>query len=633
MRIQVQLLFLSNLALVCNSFAPASRQVSPSHGGARTYSKPSIRTPRPTSRTQINASFLDSLFKTTSNPFEGSKQEDRQQLETLVTNLVDALNQGDVSTVLECITDDCAWDDRSFGSLCVGKEQLERRLRLQEQTADRNNGNQQLTVQDLAVDPINSKIGVLFSNNGENQRACAMIHVDPTTQKISRVCLIDEPPTKGGATGLKILNGASKIMKVTGYNPAADVEQKDSDAEDKETQSSKSSPEQYFDAWNRRDMTAAVDVFADNISYEDTAFPDPFVGKEKLERHLNICADSFPPTFTIVIDAVAQDTKNNRETVEWHLENQGERLIFTQGCSFYELSSSNNQLIESGIDFVEPAAAIKPKDIQLAKQTLLSNLQREPMRWIPLVSWVAYMYIVFFSDGILPGANALQLEARTWEEVVNLSLNFFLVSPLLNLPFSPSVHPMLEGVFNLLLSWAAMFTGFLSDDRRNKPNFFPMLPTVVGMQFLTSAFLLPYLVMRSSETDTNITNDDLPVPAQVAGESRLLAPPLTIVGAGSIAWFFLGRTSEYGSDFATRWSSFIDLLSIDRVGSSFLVDLAIFALFQGWLVDDDLKRRGVPAEQGGALALVGKFVPFFGLAAYLTLRPAFPDDVANEGNS
>lgn len=189
----------------------------------------------------------------------------------------------------------------------------------------------------------------------------------------------------------------------------------------------------------------------------------------------------------------------------------------------------------------------------------------------------------------------MQLEQRTWEEVLDLSLNFFLVSPLLNLPFSPSVHPMLlEGVFNLLLSWAAMFAGFLSDDRDRKPNLLPVFPMVLGMQFLTSAFLLPYLAVRSSETPATISSsidskqavalDDLPIVAQVAGESRVLPGLMSVVGSGSTAWFFLGRSGEYGVDLSERYASFIDLLSIDRVGSSFLADLTIFALFQGWLV-------------------------------------------------
>ena len=70
--------------------------------------------------------------------------------------------------------------------------------------------------------------------------------------------------------------------------------------------------------------------------------------------------------------------------------------------------------------------------------------------------------------------------------------------------------------------------------------------------------------------------------------------------------------------------------SIDRVGSSFIVDLVIFGIFQGWLVDDDLKRRGAlvgdEVTDGNISLLRGlaKYVPFFGLAIYLTFRPGLP---------
>jgi hypothetical protein len=237
------------------------------------------------------------------------------------------------------------------------------------------------------------------------------------------------------------------------------------------------------------------------------------------------------------------------------------------------------------------------------------------------------MYVVFVSDGILPGANALQLETRTWEEVRDLSLNFFLVAPLLKLPFSPSVHPMLEGVFNVLLSWAAMFAGFLSDDRRNKPNIFPMLPTVIGMQFLTSAFLLPYLATRTPETNTTYDDasvvvwDDLDEVSKIT-ESRYLGPILAFVGLYSILWAFIGRGDEFGG-LADRYQSFIELLSVDRVGSSFIVDLVIFALFQGWFIDDDLQRRGVPKSEMQELRWLGKIIPFFGMALYLAFRPQY----------
>ena len=306
----------------------------------------------------------------------------------------------------------------------------------------------------------------------------------------------------------------------------------------------------------------------------------------------------------------------------WHVENEGKQMPFTWGCLVYKVEG---HLIREVLDEIEPAV-LKLGGLDLFVTSMRTKLAEEPIRFIPLVMWVAYMYIVFFSEGILPGANALQLEQRTWEEVRDLSLNFFLVAPILNLPFSPAVHPILEGVFNLLLSWAALFAGFFSDERDDKPNLFPILPTVVGMQFLTSAFLLPYLATRTSEKDFGLYREDISIPACIV-ENRLLGLFLGFVGGGSIAWGALARQADFGG-WSERVSSFWQLMSIDRVGSSVLVDLAIFAIFQGWLVDDDMKRRGGDfADRSRAEILVrrvGKYIPFFGLAFYMTFRPTFP---------
>ena len=575
---------------------------------------------------------LTSLFQPNSATDSSVTSSKDKKQKNVALDLIQALNAGNINEALSFFSDEpCEWDDTLFYKSCQGKDALERRLRLQAETSAFREEN--MVVDDMAVDYARNTIGILFhkENDGgetvENSRGAATFQLNGSNTRIKKVCWVKEPATRGGEAGLQILSKASKVMKTTGYNPElANNNQRGGSANGKQPLSpTASTPEQYFDAWNRRDMLAAVSVFAENVEYEDTAFPEPFVGKQRLQKHLFKCADAFPDNFQIIIDAVAVDTTS--AVVEWHMENgDDEALPFTQGTSFYKLDGKSQKIIQ-GIDFIEPAV-VKPAGLGLFADSLQTKLAQEPLRWIPVLAWLAYMSIVFFSDGILPGANALQLEARTWEEVLNLSLNFFLVSPLLNLPFSPPVHPMLEGVFNLLLSWAAMFAGFLSDDRPKKPNLFPMFPAVVGMQFLTSAFLLPYLALRSSENKTAtsvVTQDELPHVARIAGESRILPGLMTVVGSGSILWFFLGRAEEYGTDLAVRYASFVDLLSIDRVGSSFLVDLAIFALFQGWFIDDDLKRRGVAPGDGGLLALAGKFVPFYGMAAYLLLRPSLPE--------
>ena len=107
-----------------------------------------------------------------------------------------------------------------------------------------------------------------------------------------------------------------------------------------------------------------------------------------------------------------------------------------------------------------------------------------------------------------------------------------------------------------------------------------MGPIVIGMQFLTSAFLLPYLASRTSENaSTPIEKEDIAGSFQATvGERKPLGPLLGTVGTGSIFWGLYARQAEFGVGWNERYSSFVDLLSIDRVGSSFLVDLAILYL-------------------------------------------------------
>ena len=593
----------------------------------------------------------------------------------LVQQFVDAFNyNNDNLRSLLLATDDVVLDDYNFYFPCIGINDVERQLRLQAQSGVF------MVVDDQVISSSNSnsnnnKAGIQFhlerrrKNDNDDSRTTVIPNSrgilwfdflqddnNNNNKKIIKLTRVMEMAQKNGEKSLALLTAASPYMKTSKNNMNGSSSSSSSTDSSMMktagflntasfTRSSSSSsitnplsfpennnnlaPVRYFQAWNRRDMKSAVQVFADDCIYDDTAFANILQGKKQVEEHLLTCAKAFPLTFTFEMDDLIQDnssssTTNHKIMTQWHVEDDGEVLPFTRGVSLYKLSPDGKK-IRSGIDFVGPAP-FKTGSLDLIVDSLKIKFSQEPARLIPAVLWLAYMYIVFFSDGILPGANALQLEQRTWEEVRDLSLNFFLVAPTLQLPFSPTVHPMLEGVFNLLLSWAAMFAGFFSDERREKPNLLPIVPTVVGMQFLTSAFFLPYLVTRTSEPANNKSNNKLVKQEDLSGiarvcESRALGPFMAIVGSYSIVWAIVGRHAEFGS-LSERWGSFLDLLSIDRVGSSFLVDLAIFGLFQGWLIDDDVKRRG--GDPSDIIVLAAKYLPFFGLAVYLALRPAFP---------
>ena len=588
---------------------------------------------------------LQNIFKPfVDRPSTGTSKSNDASQETIQSFINTLNNQGkgdqksssDIEKmVMTYFDDDVEYVDTSFYNPIMGKDDLLRHFLLFKESDSSSltvQPNRKIVIDDIASGTKDDKddvvnvcvqyhleelLGESISENGNLvPDSIGMTFYSLRNGKITSVFDVIEPPSpKPGNDGLKLLEAASSVL---GKN--------DGDEVNFDASATSNVVEKYFDAWNRRDMQTAVECFSDNCVYQDLQYDTPFSGKESMEKHLLNVAKCLPQSFRFNVDDIV--TMPNKNTfasdykekvgVLWHVESNDDELPFTRGCSFY--TTQRNGLIQSGIDIPEPAVIKKGAFSSVAK-----TFAKEPIRLLPASMWIAYIAIVFFSDGILPGANALVLEQRTWEEVRDLSLNFFLVSPILNLPFAPVVHPMLEGVFNLLLAWAAMFAGFLSDERRTKPNLLPFEPIVIGMQFLTSAFFLPYLAFRSSEDDEikeTIYKEDMGSVQATIGEWRPLGAFLGAVGTTSIGWAFLARP-EFG-DFAQRYASFLELLSVDRVGSSFLVDLVIFALFQGWFVDDDMKRRGVVVNEMVPLKNVAKFLPFFGLALYLSFRPELP---------
>jgi ketosteroid isomerase-like protein len=129
----------------------------------------------------------------------------------------------------------------------------------------------------------------------------------------------------------------------------------------------------YFEAWNRRDMQAAIDLFSEDVVYEDTVYPDVFKDREELRYHLLRVADALPASFQFVVDDVSSGPPDAVSVgVKWHVESNGNQLPFTRGVSFYTFDAAGK--IKSGMDFVEPS--IKPGDASLAVLSLASKVLR-----------------------------------------------------------------------------------------------------------------------------------------------------------------------------------------------------------------------------------------------------------------
>ena len=60
--------------------------------------------------------------------------------------------------------------------------------------------------------------------------------------------------------------------------------------------------QRFFECWNLRDMESAVELFADDVIYEDTLYPEVFDGLDDLRFHLLRVADAVPDSFRFVVD-------------------------------------------------------------------------------------------------------------------------------------------------------------------------------------------------------------------------------------------------------------------------------------------------------------------------------------------
>lgn len=410
----------------------------------------------------------------------------------------------------------------------------------------------------------------------------------------------------------------------------------------KKSISGKDVVEEYFNYWNLRDMDSAINLFDVDCTYEDTLYPGVFQGRETLKKHLFSVADSLPTSFKFCLDVVSED-KNGNIGVQWHVENDDKPLPFTRGCSMYKVNMKSLKITE-GFDVPEPVAKSGAFSLFILKSA--SGFIDEPRKLIPFGAWIFYCWFLFISN-VAPGPNALQLDSNTWKEVLDLSYNFWLILPI-GFPqlAVDTVSPVLEGIFNLLLAWAGLYAGFMVDGKQLKTqndvkeaeNKF-ILPAIV-MQFLTNAAYLPYLftrkaysvgsgsaAARSDTRESPLFNIEDLSPLEKVCESRGLPLLFGAVGVISIAWGLYGRMDQY-SEMSTRIESFSSMMSSDRLGFSFVIDLLYFSVFQGWLINDDLLKRGLSAQESASsnLAKIGSTVPFFGLIYYLLQRPSFPKE-------
>lgn len=136
--------------------------------------------------------------------------------------------------------------------------------------------------------------------------------------------------------------------------------------------------------------------------------------------------------------------------------------------------------------------------------------------------------------------------------------------------------------------------------------------------FLTNTFLIPYMAIRLNDLDDDDGERSRPKPSRLGSlmtdGARAVGAVGGIVCLVSILWALLGRPGAEFGDVVDRWRFLEGYLRSERLAYAFVWDIFLYAIFQPWLIGDNLGN-----VKRGCEGLVGalRFVPAFGLVAYL----------------
>jgi hypothetical protein len=417
-----------------------------------------------------------------------------------------------------------------------------------------------------------------------------------------------------------------------------------------------------YDAINRRDVEAALAFVDDDILYEDFNFPKPFRGKAAVRKLFEESCDGIPDDMLFIVDECT-DGGGIGVGMTWYVELEGEPFPNARGASFYRVDPVSGKLVYAR-DVVEPPAklgdvsfsiirAVAPlvkKQLRAQREKREKDVGEETFVDAPKKSatrtsdddddirvsgdavtaaglyalGAAYWFVLLLSppgwQG-LPGEPAWAVAPETLAEVVAESTDFFFVLPLLNgagidlLGAAPAVHPVTLGVFNFAEAFIFMLLPCLLMDGRGRN--LPTTKTWSAAMFLTNALMLPYFAARAAAPAPSARVFEEAAEQEGLVEStkgtkgalsRAFGASGLAVGALSV-WWALFADPATGGDLEQRLAYLAGLMSSDRVSLAFVVDIALFSVWQAFLINE--LDEDAPAAC--------KFVPFWGLGAWLLL--------------
>jgi len=295
--------------------------------------------------------------------------------ESIVERCYDAWNQRKMSDAADCFADKFTYDDGQYIGSISKKSDLEKSF---QRGAKVLPPRTVVVVDHIAKCPTSGNIGTQWHVEKEDgsvvpfTRGCSFYTVDRESGLIKTGFKVSEMIVKPSKQFSDMLvSSASKMMQATeGLSGVVTTEAKSEEP----IFESGSIIESYFQAWNRRDMEAALNCFVDDCIYEteDPVFVGAFRGKEALRQHLVRNVEVLPSVCQIILDDLAIDLVNGTFGVKWHLEANGAPIPNLRGCSMYT-TDSQAELLRSGFDVTEAPVKL-PGVVQDVLAAPLGNL-------------------------------------------------------------------------------------------------------------------------------------------------------------------------------------------------------------------------------------------------------------------
>ena len=234
--------------------------------------------------------------------------------------------------------------------------------------------NSQVVLKHMAVDESKGTVGTEWYVTDQDgtavpfTRGCSFYTINPQTGLIQSGFRVSEMIVKPNGQASDAL-----VSLVSRLAPSS-VPSKSPQSTTIQSKSSSSILDTFFNAWNRRDMAAALDCFVEDCVFqtEDPVFVTDLKGKDALRTHLEKNAKALPASAQIILDDSAVDEARGTIGATWHLEVDGRSIPNLRGCSMYTIDPATG-LLKSGFDVTEAP-------VKVPRQLLSSPIMSFPAR-------------------------------------------------------------------------------------------------------------------------------------------------------------------------------------------------------------------------------------------------------------